>query len=157
ATLLHYVAANGVEDFRQKTPKNAVQVARLLLDAGAEVDAENRDGKGGGAALGLVAASYPPAKAGLQNALLEVLLDAGACPDGFPGGWNPLTAALANGRGDAAEFLAQHGARLDLEGAAGVGRLDVVQSFFNPDGSLKANATQEQLRSGFTWACEYGR
>jgi ankyrin repeat protein len=157
ATLLHYVAANGVEDFRQKTPKNAVQVARLLLDAGAEVDAENREGKGGGTALGLVATSYPPAKADVQNALLEVLLDAGACPDGLAGGWSPLTAALANGRGDAAEFLAQHGARLDLEGAAGVGRLDVVQSFFSPDGSLKASATQEQLRSGFTWACEYGR
>jgi hypothetical protein len=26
ATLLHYVAANGVEDFRQKTPPNAVEV-----------------------------------------------------------------------------------------------------------------------------------
>src|SRR5436190_1747092 len=39
ATLLHYVAANGVEDFRQKTPPNAVAVARFLLDAGAKVDA----------------------------------------------------------------------------------------------------------------------
>src|SRR5215467_9613200 len=33
STLLHYVAANGVEDFRQKTPKNIVEIARLLLDA----------------------------------------------------------------------------------------------------------------------------
>ena len=32
--LLHYVAANGIENFRQKTPKNIVEVARLLLDAG---------------------------------------------------------------------------------------------------------------------------
>jgi hypothetical protein len=39
ATLLQYVAANGVEGFRQKTPKNAVEVAKLLLDAGADVDA----------------------------------------------------------------------------------------------------------------------
>src|SRR5262245_27727805 len=39
ATLLHYVAANGVEDFRQKTPPNAVAVATTLLEAGAEVDA----------------------------------------------------------------------------------------------------------------------
>ncbi|MGI8618939.1 MAG: hypothetical protein ACR2L6_07590 [Gemmatimonadaceae bacterium] len=38
ATLLHYVGANGVEDARQKTPPNAVEVAKLLLDAGAEVD-----------------------------------------------------------------------------------------------------------------------
>lgn len=42
STLLHYVSTNGVEDFRQKTPKNIVDVARLLLDAGAEVNAESR-------------------------------------------------------------------------------------------------------------------
>ena len=40
ATLLHYVAANGVENYRQKTPKNIVAIARMLLEAGAEVDAE---------------------------------------------------------------------------------------------------------------------
>src|ERR1035438_7912986 len=39
ATLLHYVAANGVERSRQKTSKNAVAIATILLDAGAEVDA----------------------------------------------------------------------------------------------------------------------
>src|ERR1700731_3630683 len=39
ATLLHYLGANGVEGERQKTPKNAVEVARILLDSGAEVDA----------------------------------------------------------------------------------------------------------------------
>src|SRR5712691_4292232 len=39
ATLLHYIGANGVEDYRQKTPRNAVAVAETLLGAGAEVDA----------------------------------------------------------------------------------------------------------------------
>src|SRR5215471_6464614 len=39
APLIHYVAANGIEDFRQKTPKNIVQITRVLLGAGAEVDA----------------------------------------------------------------------------------------------------------------------
>ena len=39
ATLLHYVGANGVEGYRQQSPPNAVAIARLLLDAGAEVDA----------------------------------------------------------------------------------------------------------------------
>ncbi len=39
ATLLHYVAANGVEGYRQRTPPNAVAVAKTLLTAGAEVDA----------------------------------------------------------------------------------------------------------------------
>src|SRR5712692_4079242 len=57
STLLHYVSANGVEDFRQKTPANAVEVTKILLDAGAEVDAEDNPGRG--TTLGLVATSYP--------------------------------------------------------------------------------------------------
>jgi ankyrin repeat protein len=156
STLLHYVSANRVEDFRQKTPKNAVEVTKILLQAGAEVDAENTD-YGRGTTLGLVATSAPPAQAGVQIALLETLLEAGTSPDGLAGGWNPLTAALANGRGEAAEYLAKRGAQLDLEGAAGVGWLDIVKSYFNQDGSLKASATKKQMQGGFAWACEYGR
>lgn len=148
STLLHYVSANGVEGFRQKTPKNIVAVTKLLLKAGPEVDAENNPGRG--TALGLVATSVHPAQAGVQIALLDTLLKAGASPDGLRGGWNPLTAALANGRGTAAEFLARRGARLDLEGAAGVGRLDAVKSLFK-------SATKDHLEKGFMWACEYGR
>jgi len=156
STLLHYVSANGVENFRQKTPKNAVEVAKILLAAGAEVDAENTD-YGRGTTLGLVATSAHPAEAGVQIALLETLLESGASPDGLPGGWNPLTAALANGRGEAAEYLATCGARLDLEGACGVGRLDMVKGYFKQDGSLKGKATKKQMKDGFAWACEYGR
>jgi ankyrin repeat protein len=63
---------------------------------------------------------------------------------------------VANGRRQAAEFLAQRGAGLDLEGAAGVGHLDVVKTFFNRDGSLKTNASKTQTERGFLWACEYG-
>ena len=37
--LLHYVGANGVESWRQRPSKNAVRVAEILLDAGAEIDA----------------------------------------------------------------------------------------------------------------------
>ncbi len=57
----------------------------------------------------------------------------------------------------AADFLASRGARLDLEGASGVGRLEVVKSFFDGAGQLKSNATQAQMRAGFAWACEFGR
>src|SRR5207247_7700519 len=39
ATLLHYVAANGVEAYRQQTAPNAIEIARTLLQAGAEPDA----------------------------------------------------------------------------------------------------------------------
>jgi tetratricopeptide (TPR) repeat protein len=155
ATLLHYVSANGVEDFRQKTPKNAVEVAKILLKAGAEVEAV-AECYGGSKTLDLVATSIHPARAGVQIALLETLLDTGAAIEGFPGK-NVVNGCLANGRPEAAEFLAKGGARLDLEGAAGVGRLDLVRSFFNKDGSLKVNATRAQVEAGFLWACEFGR
>lgn len=167
ATLLHYVGANGVEDFRQKTPKNAVEVATLLLASGAEVDADlaygsspalraRYPGRVGSTTLGLVATSIHPARAGVQISLMETLLNAGAALDGVTEGWGFVNGCLANGRPEAAAFLARRGARLDLEGAAGVGRLDLVQGFFNEDGSLKAHATKPQMESGFMWACEYG-
>lgn len=156
ATLLHYVGANGFENYRQKSPKNAVEIAKILLAAGAEVDAV-ADIYGKDTALGLVATSVHPKRAGVQTALMEILVDHGAAVDGVPGHRTILISALHNGRGDAAEFLAARGARLDLESAAGVGRLDVVESFFNADGSLKSPATKAQLESGFRWACEYGR
>jgi len=165
ATLLHYVGANAVEGYRQKTPKNAVKIAEVLLKAGADVDADLDYGpmrkrypeRTGSTTLGMVATSCHPAVAGVQIPLLDILLKYGASVDGIPGGWNPLIAALHNGRGEAAAHLAKRGARLDLEGAAGVGRLEAVKSFFNEDGNLKANATKTQMESGLMWACEYGR
>jgi ankyrin repeat protein len=152
STLLHYVSANGVEDFRQKTPKNIVDIARMLLDAGADVDAESMAYGGHSTTLGLAATSIHPAIAGVQNELMQLLLDRGATID-----TRDVVSCLRNGRGPAAEYLAERGARLDLEGAAGVGRIDVVQSFFNPDDSLKPTATPEQMADGFAWACGYGK
>jgi len=163
STLLHYVGANGVEGFRQKTPHNAVKVAEILLNAGAEIDSM-ADMYGGSTTLGLIATSIHPVIAGVQLPLMELFLARGARIDGGfeevnKGGYThgAVNGCLANGRPKAAEFLAARGARLDLEGAAGVGRLDVVRSFFNEDGSLKATATEAQMKSGFNWACEYGR
>src|SRR5207244_2325668 len=152
-TLLHYVSANGIEDFRQKTPKNIVEITKLLLDAGADVNAESTAYGGGSTTLGLAATSCHPENAGVQIPLLELLIERVAVIDG-PEAGRAVTGCLHNGRGKAAEFLASRGARLDLEGAAGVGRLDIVKSFFNDDGSLKASATQAQMKDGFAWACE---
>lgn len=160
ATLLIYVGANGVEGYRQKTPPNAVQVAETLLEAGAEIDAVG-DMYGGTTTLGLVATSVHPVFTGVQAELMEVLLHHGASIEravasDYRRGL-VVDACLANGRPGAAEFLAQRGARLELEGAAGVGRLDVVENFFNEAGSLRPNATAEQMQSAFNWACGYGR
>ncbi|MCA1573695.1 MAG: ankyrin repeat domain-containing protein [Acidobacteria bacterium] len=156
STLLHYVSANGVEDFHQKTPKNIVEITKLLLKAGADVNAESDAYGGRSTTLGLTATSWHPENAGVQLPLMDLLIEHGAMIDG-PDGGSAVNGCLHNGRGEAAEFFASRGARLDLEGAAGVGRLDVVKSFFKDDGSLKSPATQEQMKDGFAWACEFGR
>ena len=160
ATLLHYVSANGVESERQKTPKNIVAIADVLLKAGAEVDAEANMYGGGATTLGLIATSVHPYRAGVQNELMELLLDHGAEIDHRTSAGNRQSAvlgALANGRGEAAEYLAARGARLNLEAAAGVGRLDVVKRYFNDDGTRKSKTTRKQVRRAFLNACGWGR
>lgn len=160
ATLLHYVSANGVEGYRQKTPQNIVEITKLLLDAGGDVNAECDVYGGGATVLGLTATSCHPEKAGVQDALMQVLLDHGAAlnqPSAAGNCHAEVLGCLANGRGKAAEYLAAHGAALDLETAAGVGDLEMVKSFFTEDGQLKATATEQQLHDGFMWACQFGR
>jgi hypothetical protein len=104
----------------------------------------------------LTATSWHPEHAGVQLPLMELLIDHGAVIDG-PDGGSAVNGCLHNGRGEAAVFFASRGARLDLEGAAGVGRLDVVKRFFADDGSLEPAATEQQMKDGFAWACEFGR
>ncbi len=99
STLLHYVSANGVEDFRQKTPKNIVEITKLLLEAGADVNAESDAYGGGSTTLGLAATSVHPESAGVQIELLQTLLDHGATI-----GRTAVRDCLANGCGEAAEF-----------------------------------------------------
>ncbi len=126
ATLLHYVAANGVEGYRQRTPKNAVEIARTLLEAGADVDALADLYGGQCTTLSLLVSSSHPAAAGLQVALVDTLLDFGAALDARgSGNWvSPLMTALVFGFGDAAEALVRRGAPVDgLVAAAGLGRL----------------------------------
>jgi ankyrin repeat protein len=127
AMLLHYVAANGVEGYRQKTPANAVDVAKALLQAGAEVDALANLYGGRCTTMSLLVSSCHPANAGAQVALVDTLLDFGASAgDHGEGKWtSPLMTALAFGYTDAAEALARRGARVDhIAAAAGLGRLE---------------------------------
>src|SRR5262249_29370395 len=120
ATLLHYLAANGVEDERQKTPANAVEIATILLRAGSEVDATAFMYGGEQTTMCMLVSSGHPAKAGLQVALVDTLADFGAAVDGAP-----LMTALAHGYGDAARALVRRGSRVDnLAAAAGLGRFE---------------------------------
>lgn len=160
STLLHYVSANGVEDFRQKTPNNIVEITNLLLDGGADVDAESDAYGGGCTALGLVATSVHPEKAGVQIALLRNLLDRGANlqhPSAGGNGHSVVHGCIANGQPAAAKFLADLGALLDAETAAAVGRLDVLQSYFDESGARRPGTNPKQIESGFLYACGYGK
>ena len=159
STLLHYVSANGVEDFRQKTPPNIVGIARMLISAGADVNAASEAYGGGSTTLGLVATSIHPEAAGVQIPLLELLLAHGAQMEqpALAGNGNSIVwGCLANGQGAAARFFADRGARMNLLEAAGVGRLDLVKTHFDGGGSLKPSGTEEQMKSGFLYACGYG-
>ncbi len=73
ATLLHYVAANGVETYRQRVPSNAGAVAAWLLSHGANVHATAEMYGGNQTALGLVLTSAHPAEAGVTDELAAIL------------------------------------------------------------------------------------
>jgi ankyrin repeat protein len=159
STLLHYVSANGVEDFRQQTPPNIVAITTLLLDAGAEVDASSEAYGGGSTALGLVATSVHPEEAGVQLELLELLLARGAQVEqpGQSGNQHSIVwGCLANGQGRAARFFADRGAPLTLREAAGVGRPDVVRRSFDEQGQLVNGVDRTELEVAFLYACGYG-
>jgi hypothetical protein len=169
ATLLHYVAANGVEDYRQKSPFNAVLVAQSLLEAGAEADAL-ADTYAGGATettLNLLVSSIHPARAGVQVALVHTLLNFGAAINGVADDESPLITALAFGYRKAAEALAERGARIDtVATAAGLGRADLVTSFLALNSEVHlvrvpwlrvANDRSANLELALAWANVHGR
>jgi hypothetical protein len=131
ATLVHYVAANGVEISRQwQSPRNAVRLLRLLLEHGADPDATCDTYRGDRAQtpLCLLVSSTHPARAGVQGDLVAELCRAGARPDGLDGDGLPLWTAITFGYLAAVEALAGSGARLDiLVFAAAAGDLALVE------------------------------
>lgn len=151
ATLLHYVAANGVENHRQRSPKNAPEIARLLLERGAEPDALAAMYGGECAAMAMLVSSTPPAEAGVQIALIETLADFGAAvePRGSGNWHSPLLTALVFGFRDAAEALVRRGARVaTLAAAAGLGRAAEARRLLesaNPEERHRALALAAQL------------
>ncbi|HEU5050591.1 MAG TPA: ankyrin repeat domain-containing protein [Gemmatimonadales bacterium] len=140
STLLHYTSANGVESYRQKTPPNIVAIARALLDAGAEVDAEADVYGGGSTTLALAVTSSHPREAGLQIPLADLLLERGARihPD-------IVHDCLVNGCTEAAAHMATRGAPVDLVAGAGIGRLDAVRPRFEPVATASASDSASAL------------
>jgi hypothetical protein len=79
ATLLHDLAANGVEIYRARVPANAADAARLLIDSGADPSSRARMYGGEMTTLGLLRTStLPPGAESIGAALDRVLVEAGA-------------------------------------------------------------------------------
>jgi len=118
--LVWFVAENPVRT--GTLPPNIVELARTIIAAarraGTPADqlAEQLDG-----ALELVATGRVPRERGVQPALLDVLLDAGANPA------RALAAALPHRELDAARHLLARGAPPTLAAAAAFGRADDVR------------------------------
>jgi ankyrin repeat protein len=142
ATLLHYVAANGIEDPLQRPVRCADDIARTLLAAGAAVDATCNAYEGRyPTTLSLVVSSDHPARAGVSAKLVHVLCDAGAAVDGLDHDRLPLSAALLFGRLECVNALVDRGARTDnLVFAAAAGQLDWVRRWLDRDPSLASAA-----------------
>ena len=120
-----------------------LDVAEILLDRGAEVDARTLPGATqpddvGWTSLGLVATSRAAREAGLQRPLLELLGDAGARA-GVDGS-NDLAAALFHGELDAARWIRARGAPVDLRLAAALGDLDAMRDRIDGRGDLRPGA-----------------
>jgi quinoprotein glucose dehydrogenase len=132
ATLLHHAAGHPI---REKLPGNIVEIARLLLDKGAAVDAVTLDSA---TTLELVASSAQARWEGVQRELIEMLVRAGADVARERG--KCMWIALVNGETEAAAALHASGAPVDLRFASGLNRIDLMAPFFAGDGSLREGA-----------------
>ena len=102
---------------------NKIEMAQLLIDAGADINGS----------LGAAAC--------IDNVeITELLLDRGAAVNGT-GSWSPLEEALYwNNRGVIALLLKRGATVHNLRIASGLGRTDLIEGFFNSDGTLKPEA-----------------
>ena len=152
AMLIHYVAANGVEDERQRTPVNAVDVAHVLIDAGAEIDATFLDGGSGTTPLVSLVTSFHPHKAGVAATLVRVFVNAGAGVDGINRDGEPLRLALSFEYPESVQALLKCGAKImNVEVAAGLGELELVERFID-----EGDISHGELEEAFWSACKYG-
>lgn len=116
-TLLQCLALDAIDQ------PNKVEMANVLLDAGADINGP----------LGAAAC--------IDNVeIAALLLDRGAAINGT-GSWSPLEEALYWGNRGVIDLLIERGASMhNLRIAGGLGRIDLIESFFRSDGTLKPEA-----------------
>lgn len=152
ATLLHYLAANGVEIARQRCAPNAVDIARLLLDAGADPTASARAYGGDCSTLSLLVSSVHPAEAGVQAELALLLVQRGAPLEPTdPDERAPVDVALSFGYRETALRLVEAGAEVRaVDTAAALGLTNRVEE-------LWAGAADVDRHRAFALATQHGQ
>lgn len=133
-SLLEFVAENPVRN--GKLPKNIVDVAKVILDAGVEASMLNET-------LGLVATGCVPRECGVQSPLIDLLCNRGAEPDGA------AQAAAVLFELDAVRMLLRRGARMTLPIAAALGEMKEARARLS-----KADRTERHL--ALALAAQYG-
>lgn len=133
-----------------------VEMVRLLLDAGADINMANNKGWTLLHCVASASADGLPGGPEMLITFIDMLLVAGAdtTAEAHGAGGTPLMQALFWGYRLKAERLAQEGIYpFNLRAIAGLGRLDLMPDFFNPDGTLKPEARQKRAfhrpHSGF--------
>ncbi len=128
--LLWFVSEDAVRN--NTLPPNIAQVTRTIIDAAQREDVDSLQEQLD-YTLRLVSWSGVAAECGVQMALIDVLVDAGAAPE-------VTDSALVNGHLAAAEHLLQRGAKLTLATALCLGRWDDV-----PRLAQAASAREKQM------------
>lgn len=72
AGLIHYVAANGVELWRQQIPQNLIAATNWLIEQGADPQMESTIYGGGAKVIGLIESSAHPYDAGIGEELAAI-------------------------------------------------------------------------------------
>ncbi len=133
-TLLEFVAENPVRN--GKLPKNIVEMTRAILEAGVDKSSLNET-------LMLVATGTVPRECGVQTALIDVLCDRGADPNGA------VEVAAVLFEMEAVNALLARGARITQPLAAALGRTDQAQR-------LLPKADSDQRHHALALASQFG-
>ena len=133
-SLLEFIAENPIR--RGKLPKNIVEIASVILDAGVEPSVLNRT-------LMLVATGCVPRECQVQIPLIDLLCDRGASPNGAA----EVAAVLFETQ--AVDALVQRGAHMTLPLASALGKISEARYLLK-----KADPGQRHL--ALSLASQYG-
>src|SRR5262252_4489407 len=135
--LPHHARIEDVTFRRGKLPRNILELAKVILEAGVEQSALNET-------LLLVATGRVPRECDVQLGLIGLLCHGGADPN------SAIRAATLHGEFEAVNALIKRGARIDWPVAAALGRIDEAPG-------LLLNASGEDRHLALSLAATFGQ